>query len=75
MYSDAFLNDSYLKYVGWTMHDKVSCAPLTLPSIHRYDCLQISFINLISEPGMLVYTLNPSTLEAKAGGSLSLRPA
>lgn len=25
MYSDAFLNDSYLKYVGWTMHDKVSC--------------------------------------------------
>uniref|UniRef100_A0A6I8QTC3 Cohesin subunit SA n=1 Tax=Xenopus tropicalis TaxID=8364 RepID=A0A6I8QTC3_XENTR len=23
MYSDAFLNDSYLKYVGWTMHDKV----------------------------------------------------
>uniref|UniRef100_A0A8C8H480 Cohesin subunit SA n=1 Tax=Oncorhynchus tshawytscha TaxID=74940 RepID=A0A8C8H480_ONCTS len=26
MYSDAFLNDSYLKYVGWTMHDKVSHA-------------------------------------------------
>lgn len=25
MYSDAFLNDSYLKYVGWTMHDKVNC--------------------------------------------------
>ncbi|KAM4797705.1 LOW QUALITY PROTEIN: cohesin subunit SA-2-like [Urocitellus parryii] len=24
MYSDAFLNDSYLKYVGWTMHDKQS---------------------------------------------------
>lgn len=23
LYSDAFLNDSYLKYVGWTMHDKV----------------------------------------------------
>uniref|UniRef100_A0AAR2LMW6 Cohesin subunit SA n=1 Tax=Pygocentrus nattereri TaxID=42514 RepID=A0AAR2LMW6_PYGNA len=22
MYSDAFLNDSYLKYVGWTLHDK-----------------------------------------------------
>uniref|UniRef100_A0A8D3CU67 Cohesin subunit SA n=1 Tax=Scophthalmus maximus TaxID=52904 RepID=A0A8D3CU67_SCOMX len=22
LYSDAFLNDSYLKYVGWTMHDK-----------------------------------------------------
>lgn len=26
MYSDAFLNDSYLKYVGWTMHDKVRYA-------------------------------------------------
>lgn len=23
MYSEAFLNDSYLKYVGWTMYDKV----------------------------------------------------
>lgn len=28
MYSDAFLNDSYLKYVGWTMHDKVNCTEL-----------------------------------------------
>lgn len=26
LYSDAFLNDSYLKYVGWTMHDKVGSA-------------------------------------------------
>lgn len=26
MYSDAFLNDSYLKYVGWTLHDRVSQA-------------------------------------------------
>lgn len=24
LYSDAFLNDSYLKYVGWTLHDRVS---------------------------------------------------
>uniref|UniRef100_A0A8D2IDD7 STAG1 cohesin complex component n=1 Tax=Urocitellus parryii TaxID=9999 RepID=A0A8D2IDD7_UROPR len=24
MYSDAFLNDSYLKYVGWTLHDRVT---------------------------------------------------
>lgn len=22
-YSDSFLNDSYLKYVGWMLHDKV----------------------------------------------------
>lgn len=27
MYSDAFLNDSYLKYVGWTLHDRVSYVP------------------------------------------------
>ncbi|PNJ14871.1 STAG1 isoform 10, partial [Pongo abelii] len=26
MYSDAFLNDSYLKYVGWTLHDRVLTA-------------------------------------------------
>uniref|UniRef100_A0A8D2IC30 STAG1 cohesin complex component n=1 Tax=Urocitellus parryii TaxID=9999 RepID=A0A8D2IC30_UROPR len=26
MYSDAFLNDSYLKYVGWTLHDRVICS-------------------------------------------------
>lgn len=45
MYSDAFLNDSYLKYVGWTLHDRVSivyshtqqsaleaAAPVLLPS-------------------------------------------
>ncbi len=23
LYSSVFLNDSYLKYVGWMMHDKV----------------------------------------------------
>lgn len=28
MYSDAFLNDSYLKYVGWTLHDRVCCLSL-----------------------------------------------
>lgn len=36
MYSDAFLNDSYLKYVGWTMHDKVRYALLIVClSTHR----------------------------------------
>lgn len=30
MYSDAFLNDSYLKYVGWTLHDRVSWYLLSL---------------------------------------------
>lgn len=29
MYSDAFLNDSYLKYVGWTLHDRVSYSVLS----------------------------------------------
>ena len=24
LYSTAFLNDSYLKYIGWMMHDKVN---------------------------------------------------
>lgn len=24
LYSSAFLNDSYLKYMGWMMHDKVT---------------------------------------------------
>lgn len=44
MYSDAFLNDSYLKYVGWTMHDKVRNAVQTAClSTHRHSCLQLSF--------------------------------
>lgn len=44
MYSDAFLNDSYLKYVGWTMHDKVRCAlPTAYLSPHKHDCLQFFF--------------------------------
>lgn len=38
MYSDAFLNDSYLKYVGWTMHDKVK--------------LMIIFPNCLTHTGM-----------------------
>lgn len=32
LYSDAFLNDSYLKYVGWTMHDKVGHMELSIDS-------------------------------------------
>lgn len=37
MYSDAFLNDSYLKYVGWTLHDRVS---YSVPGFDRkYACL------------------------------------
>lgn len=30
MYSDAFLNDSYLKYVGWTLHDRVRTLNLNI---------------------------------------------
>ena len=36
LYSDAFLNDSYLKYVGWTMHDKVSELHLILQYLDEY---------------------------------------
>lgn len=46
LYSDAFLNDSYLKYVGWTMHDKVGhgivsalfVATLHVCRIFAFDC-------------------------------------
>lgn len=31
LYSDAFLNDSYLKYVGWTLHDRVSTQTPAFP--------------------------------------------
>lgn len=37
-----FLNDGYLKYLGWTMHDKVSAAPLcsarASADMTRTDC-------------------------------------
>ncbi|KAF1672694.1 STAG2 protein, partial [Pygoscelis papua] len=39
MYSDAFLNDSYLKYVGWTMHDKgnkIEFPPNTFQTFFQY---------------------------------------
>lgn len=39
MYSDAFLNDSYLKYVGWTLHDRVSIL---------YYCTQQSMLSSIA---------------------------
>lgn len=40
MYSDAFLNDSYLKYVGWTMHDKVRYALQTASlCVYRHEFL------------------------------------
>lgn len=50
MYSDAFLNDSYLKYVGWTMHDKVRC-----PACHTFFvCLEAmwTFINSLKNKYM-----------------------
>lgn len=37
MYSDAFLNDSYLKYVGWTLHDRVITHPHHHPTITITD--------------------------------------
>lgn len=40
MYSDAFLNDSYLKYVGWTLHDRVSYSVLTLMEVMLVSVLK-----------------------------------
>ena len=37
LYSDAFLNDSYLKYVGWTMHDKVSPWKISLSLLYTHS--------------------------------------
>lgn len=46
MYSDAFLNDSYLKYVGWTMHDKVRYIYIysAFLSTHKHSYVLLSFI-------------------------------
>lgn len=39
LYSDAFLNDSYLKYVGWTLHDRVSAHSHASTSCLHAMCL------------------------------------
>lgn len=33
LYSSVFLSDSYLKYVGWMMHDKVASSKITTKKI------------------------------------------
>lgn len=47
LYSDAFLNDSYLKYVGWTMHDKVGhrkvSLALSLKPLHTHGPPALEF--------------------------------
>lgn len=35
LYSSAFLNDSYLKYMGWMMHDKVNNSKHVREQCHR----------------------------------------
>lgn len=30
-YSTSFLTDSYLKYIGWTLHDKVRVKAISFP--------------------------------------------
>ncbi|OBS77884.1 hypothetical protein A6R68_19729, partial [Neotoma lepida] len=47
MYSDAFLNDSYLKYVGWTLHDRDRIVSMTLDK--EYD-VAVEAIRLNSVP-------------------------
>lgn len=43
-----FLDDSYLKYIGWTLHDKVGevrlkCLQVILPIINLYDHVSHNF--------------------------------
>lgn len=42
LYSDAFLNDSYLKYVGWTMHDKVGHKNIFHPFYSLYTAFPLT---------------------------------
>lgn len=42
MYSDAFLNDSYLKYVGWTLHDRVSLVCYIFLTKYALNMLKLS---------------------------------
>ncbi len=44
MYSDAFLNDSYLKYVGWTLHDRVSTQ-----THHHLTVLLLIFLTFLQD--------------------------
>lgn len=37
-----FLDDSYLKYIGWTLHDKVR----TLTCCHNFSCLDFRRRNI-----------------------------
>lgn len=37
LYSSSFLNDSYLKYIGWMMHDKVNANNLREVT-HTHTC-------------------------------------
>ena len=43
--------------------------------LHRWDFLGVVFKKARSGQMVVTHTFNPSTWEAKAGGSLSLRPA
>uniref|UniRef100_A0A668VAW8 Cohesin subunit SA n=1 Tax=Oreochromis aureus TaxID=47969 RepID=A0A668VAW8_OREAU len=52
MYSDAFLNDSYLKYVGWTLHDRHTTAGFYL----RCLALQNLYTNRELFPKLELFT-------------------
>lgn len=41
LYPSLFLQDLYLKYLGWTLNDKVSCA--SNQALYRVFCLQIAW--------------------------------
>ncbi|KQK77836.1 cohesin subunit SA-2 isoform X4 [Amazona aestiva] len=56
MYSDAFLNDSYLKYVGWTMHDKDRIVSMTLDKEYDVAVQAIKLLTLVLQSSEEVLT-------------------
>ncbi|KTF94023.1 hypothetical protein cypCar_00009256 [Cyprinus carpio] len=49
LYSSVFLNDSYLKYVGWMMHDKERMISMTLDKDHEVAIQAMRLLMVISQ--------------------------
>ncbi|CAM9177747.1 unnamed protein product, partial [Lampetra planeri] len=49
LYSSTFLNDSYLKYIGWMMHDKDRIISMTLDKDHEVAVQTLKLLLLISK--------------------------
>lgn len=55
-YSDAFLNDSYLKYVGWTLHDRVRIFSKVNVAFKCYECKDLC---VVKTDFIEIVTMNP----------------